>query len=163
MKAQGLMEDHAKNLKFHKEKLLQLVLVLDTLFGDLKVVVDQQKKVDLEQTLVEAFQNFHRWRNSRLFVTEQKFLICRQNYDVAKTLFSKFQMGLAHWKVVVALPSNLVSMNDVVFQKFLMVERCPFCGLGFALMWACKLTSCNISTTTSALLFILTLQKSASS
>ncbi len=35
-----------------------MVLVLETLFGDLKVVVDQQKKVDLERALVEAFQNF---------------------------------------------------------------------------------------------------------
>lgn len=133
MKAQGLMEDHAKNLKFHKEKLLQLVLVLDTLFGDLKVVVDQQKKVSLERALVQAFQNFHRWRNSRLFVTEQKFLICRQNYDVTKTLFSKFQMGLVHWKVVVALPSNLVSMNDVVFQKFWWLNDVHFVGLGLHL------------------------------
>jgi hypothetical protein len=58
MRAQVLMEDHAKNLKFHKEKNSRLVLVLDTLSGDLKVVVDQQKKVHSKRTLVEAFQTF---------------------------------------------------------------------------------------------------------
>jgi hypothetical protein len=46
MRAQGLMEDCTNNLKFHKEKFWQLVLVLDTLSNDLKFVVNQQKKVD---------------------------------------------------------------------------------------------------------------------
>jgi hypothetical protein len=52
-------------------------------------------------------------------------------------------MGLDRQNVVVALPSNLVSMNNSGFQECLMVERCPFCELGFALEWVSKLTSCK--------------------
>jgi hypothetical protein len=35
--------------------------------------------------------------------------------DVAKLLLSKFEKGVVHWNIVVALPSNLVSKNDVRF------------------------------------------------
>jgi hypothetical protein len=34
MKAQGFMEDHVNNLKAHKEKLLELVLMLDSLSNE---------------------------------------------------------------------------------------------------------------------------------
>jgi hypothetical protein len=51
MRAQGLMEDCVNNLKLHKEKFSQLVLVLDTLSNDLKFTVNQQKKVDSEHLL----------------------------------------------------------------------------------------------------------------
>ncbi len=58
--------------------------------------------------LVEAFQNHvdesiikfkcvckdNERLSSKLFITNQKLLICKQNQDVAKTLFSKFEMGL---------------------------------------------------------------------
>jgi hypothetical protein len=37
--------------------------------------------------------------------------------------------------------TNLVEKNVVGFQECFMVGCCPYCGLGFAPMWACKLAS----------------------
>jgi hypothetical protein len=50
------MEDHVNNLKAHKEKLLELVLVLDSLLNESETTVSQWKRVESKQALVEAFQ-----------------------------------------------------------------------------------------------------------
>jgi hypothetical protein len=37
------------------------------------------------------------------------------------------------------LPSNLV--DKLGFEESLLIRFCPFCGLGFAPLWASKITS----------------------
>ncbi len=81
MRAQGLMEDCANNLKLHKEKFLQLVLVLDTLSNDLKSMVNQQKKVVLEHALVKAF---HILVDEGILKFEQ---VCKDNEKMNYRLF----------------------------------------------------------------------------
>ncbi len=41
------------------------------------------------------------------------------------------------------LPSPLIEHDDLRFNDFLTIGRCPFCGLGFTPMWARKLASCK--------------------
>ncbi len=91
MKAQGFMEDHVNNLKAHKEKLLELVLMLDSLSNESIPANNKQKKVELEQAFVEAFQILadegimefehvckdNEQLNCRLFVTKQKLIVYR--------------------------------------------------------------------------------------
>ncbi len=60
--------------------------------------------------------------NNRLFVTKQKLIVYKRNLDATKLLFFKFEKGVMHRSVMVALPFNLVSNNDVGFQDWLMVE-----------------------------------------
>jgi hypothetical protein len=41
------------------------------------------------------------------------------------------------------LPSQLVALDEVGFQYCLIVEWCPLCGLGFAVVWIGKLAPCK--------------------
>ncbi len=113
--------------------------------------------MESKQALVKTFQTFATERivefecvckdneqlSNRLFVTKHKLIVYRQNCDATKFLLFKFSKGVRHQSIAVALPSNLVSNNNVRFQDCLMVERCPFCGFGFAPMWVGQLVSCK--------------------
>ncbi len=67
------MEDHVNNLKAHKEKLLELVLVLDSLLNESETIVSQWKRVESKQAFVEAFQTL---ANERIMEFE---CVCKDN------------------------------------------------------------------------------------
>jgi hypothetical protein len=54
-------------------------------------------------------------------------------------LSSNIQKGLSCPNIITALPSSLV--NKLGFEEPLLIGLCAFCGLGFAPLWACKITS----------------------
>jgi hypothetical protein len=81
MKAQGFMEDHVNNLKVHKEKLLELVLVLDSLLNESEATISQWKRVELEQAFVEAFQTL-----ANEGIVEFEY-ICKDNEELNNRLF----------------------------------------------------------------------------
>jgi hypothetical protein len=73
--------------------------------------------------------------NSRLFSLDQKVIFCKRSHDVARELFTKFQHGFGFQvSSVVALPLHLVEVKDLGFKECLMIERYPYCELGFSLM-----------------------------
>jgi hypothetical protein len=77
--------------------------------------------------------------SNRVLGGKKKVFLAKRNYDVAKTLSSNFQRSLSYQNLVATLPSNLV--NKLGFEESLLIRFCPFCGLGFALLWASKITS----------------------
>jgi hypothetical protein len=58
-----------------------------------------------------------------------------------RQLSSNFQRNLSYKNLVIALPSNLV--NKLWCEESLLIGLCPFCGLGFAPLWASNITSCK--------------------
>jgi hypothetical protein len=59
-------------------------------------------------------------------------------------IFEKIQHGFGYQvSSVMALPSHLVEVNNLGFKKCLMIECCPYYGLGFSLMWLRTIASCK--------------------
>ncbi len=76
---------------------------------------------------------------------EHKIELCEWNCGVTSEFLSKFERGiLGHQSDnVMPLPSHFVECNDVGFKECFLIDQCPYCGLGFLLMWVGKIASCK--------------------
>jgi hypothetical protein len=167
MRAQGLMDerinfheaDKRKSSTFwfwHWTTILELEKLDETKGGRdelRKEVEGLQKTVDYQKCLIENYRELieegkvefekncqdSEILNNRVLGEEKKAFLAKRNHDAARTLSSNFQRGLSCQNLVAALLSNLV--NKLGFEEFLLIGLCPFCGLGFAPLWASKITS----------------------
>jgi len=114
-----------------------------------------QKRVDYQKCQIEDYhelveggevefervcQNFEILSN-RVLGEKKKVILAKGNHDAARTLSSNFQRSLSYHNLVVTLPLRLV--DKLGFEESLLIGLCPLCGLGFAPLWPCKITSCN--------------------
>jgi hypothetical protein len=67
-------------------------------------------------------------------------LVCKQHEFAIKDLVNQSHRGFVFKRVP---PQPYSELHIVIGFEWLLVEKCVFCGLGFALVWATKMLSCK--------------------
>ncbi len=72
-------------------------------------------------------------------VLERKLIVLQQNVSVAQS-FRNIKKGLV---LSTCIPLPFVDLEDSNEPTYLWVDNCPFCGLGFKLLWVGQITPCK--------------------